>query len=311
MAQDRNIAFIIPAYRATDLHRTLQSLAMQTDRGFSVYLADDAVPGDLSALCAEFEDALDIRHTRFEDSLGGISRSKHLSRALALAGGETFVCFLGDGAELTPKCVRRLRKTIENHPEYNVYHWNTEILDAAGNPDGKVFRYGASIRADKLFRRLFLKGWPAPLSSFVFRRETLLTAGIFDAECYSTDFQNIFACAGEKGVRTVWLSRIRRRVPTVPDPALAERETLSLLAFFRWSETFFGEEYPISTGDRLDLFAETAARLFPTYTAEEVKERYMAFEVCQGPIRKLRASSAIRAALKERNRELKGPVLQA
>ena len=50
MATVPNIAFIVPAYRAADLHKTLQSLAMQTDRDFSVYLADDAVPEDLSAI---------------------------------------------------------------------------------------------------------------------------------------------------------------------------------------------------------------------------------------------------------------------
>ena len=40
MATVPNIAFIVPAYRAADLHKPLQSLAMQTERDFSVYLAD-------------------------------------------------------------------------------------------------------------------------------------------------------------------------------------------------------------------------------------------------------------------------------
>ena len=84
MATVPNIAFIVPAYRAADLHKTLQSLAMQTERDFSVYLAADAVPEDLSALTAEFEDALSVRYTRFEERLGDVSRSKHLSRARSM-----------------------------------------------------------------------------------------------------------------------------------------------------------------------------------------------------------------------------------
>ena len=306
MASERNIAFLIPAYRAKDLHKTLHSLAVQTDRDFTVYLADDAVPEDLSALPAEFEDAFDIRYTRFEERLGDVSRSKHLSRALSLARGETFVCFLEEDAELTPDCVKRMRRTIARHPEHDVYHWNVETLDATGAPSGKVLRYGASLRTDKLFRKLFMKGYPAPLSSFVFRRETLLSKGVFDGESYRTDLQNIFACAGEKGVRTVRRARIRRRDAGAPDPAVAARETLSQLAFFRWSESFFSDDYPISVGDRLDLFAETAARLYPTYTADEVKARFMDFDVCRGTLRKLKASGALRYAMKERNNELKG-----
>ena len=306
MATERNIAFIIPVYRSADLHRTLLSLAMQSDRGFTVYLADDAVPEDLSTEVSEFEDALDIRCTRFEDRLGDVSRSKHLYRALALARDEAFVCFLETGTELDADCVRRLRKTVGRYPEYDVYHWNAEIADAAGAVVEKVRRYGASLPADKLFRKLFFRDFPAPLSSFVFRRDVLLTKGVFDAESYRTDLQNIFACAGEKGVRTVRWARIRLRTGDLPDPAVAVRETLSRLGFFRWSETFFGEDYPASTGDRLDLFAETAARLFPTYTAEEVKALYMEFDVCKGTLRKFKASGALRYAMKERNQELKG-----
>lgn len=306
MAADPNIAFLIPAYRAANLRKTLHSLALQTDRSFTVYLADDAVPEDISNLPAEFEDAFDIRYTRFEERLGDVSRSKHLSRALSLARGETFVCFLEEDAELTPDCVKRLRRTVARHPEYDVYHWNVENLDAAGAPSAKVLRYGASLRTDKLFRKLFMKGYPAPLSSFVFRREALLSKGVFDGESYRTDLQNIFTCAGEKGVRTVRWARIRRRAGGAPDPAVAERETLSRLGFFHWSESFFGEDYPLSVGDRLDLFAETAAALYPTYTADEVKARFMAFDVCRGTLRKLKASSALRYAMKERTRELKG-----
>ena len=308
MATVPNIAFIVPAYRAADLHKTLQSLAMQTDRDFSVYLADDAVPEDLSALTAEFEDALSVRYTRFEERLGDVSRSKHLSRALSLLRGEPFVCFLEGDAELTQDCVKRLRRTIARHPEYAVYHWNAEILDAAGAPIEKMSRYGVSLRTDKLFRKLFMKGFRAPLPAFVFRTETLLSKGVFDGETYRTDLQNIFACAGETGVRTVRRARIRQRTAAAPDPALQERETLSRLAFFRWSETFFGEDYPISVGDRLDLFAETAARLYPTYTADEVKARFMAFDVCQGTLRKLKASGALRYARKERGKDLKGTI---
>lgn len=306
MAEEKNLAFILPVYRGKDLHRTLHSLAAQTDRGFTVYLSDDACPGDPSALASEFEDAFDLRCTRFGESLGEVSRSRHLERSLALAGREEFVCFLEEGTVLAPNCVSRLRKTVSRHPEYHVYHWNTELVKADGTLAEKVRRYGASLSVEGLFRKLFLKDYPAPLSSFVFRRETLLSRGVFDGTLYRTDFQNLFACAKDKGVRTVRWARIRERADRTDMPSAAERKTLSLLAFFRWSEPFFGDSYPLSVGDRLDLFAATASRLFPDYTDGEIKERFMSFAVCQGTFRKLKAASALRSALKARTAELKG-----
>ena len=306
MAAEKQLAFVVPVYRGQDPHKTLLSLAAQTDRSFTVYLADDAALADPASVEADFEGTLDIRTVRFGERLGDESRTRPLERSLAGTGAEPFVCFLEEGATLLPKAVKRLLKTLVRHPEYDLYHWDTEQVDADFAPVGKVRRYGASLSAAGLFRKVFLKDYPAPLSSFVFRKETLLTRKVSDPALFRTDLQNIFACAGEKGVRTVRWARLRMSVSAQEDPSFADRETLSELAFFRWSEGFFKAEYPVSTGERLDLFAAAAARLFPSYTVDEVKERFMAFDVCQGTLRKVKASLALRSAMKERTALLKG-----
>ena len=41
---------------------------------------------------------------------------------------------------------------------------------------------------------------------------------------------------------------------------------------------------------------------------DEVKARFMAFDACQGTLRKLKASGALRYAMKERGKELKGTI---
>ena len=52
------------------------------------------------------------------------------------------------------------------------------------------------------------------------------------------------------------------------------------------------------------LFAKEVARLYPAQTAEELKELMNSFQVSQGPVRKMRAASALKNALKERQKDL-------
>ena len=91
------------------------------------------------------------------------------------------------------------------------------------------------------------------------------------------------------------------------DPALVEKEVRARLAFFRWSERFFGDDYPLEVGERLTLFATELARLYPSFSPDTLKEDMNTFAVVNGPIRRMRASSALKSALKARQDALTTP----
>ncbi len=94
--------------------------------------------------------------------------------------------------------------------------------------------------------------------------------------------------------------RLRRR--TLLGQEKAVRERLDLL---RWTEGFFGDDdYPLSVGDQLDLFAGEVIKLFPSYSEDDLKEMMLGFQVSQGPIRRMRAQNALSRALKERQKQL-------
>ena len=94
--------------------------------------------------------------------------------------------------------------------------------------------------------------------------------------------------------------------PATPssNPAVQEEAIRARINLLRWTESFFGDDdYPLSVGDQLELFASEVAKLYPNYTAEELKEMMNSFQVSQGAVRKLRASSALNSALKLRKKE--------
>ena len=67
---EKKVAIIIPAYKSRFLQQTLDSVAAQTDKDFTVYIGDDASPHDLKNIVYLYQDKLDIVYYRFETNLG-------------------------------------------------------------------------------------------------------------------------------------------------------------------------------------------------------------------------------------------------
>ena len=298
-----DLAILIPTARLTFLHKTLRSLAFQSDRRFRVYVADDASGEDLAGVVAEFEDSLDIRCQTFSPNLGGTSLALHIERALDMLREETFVLVLSDDNELSKFAVGRFHKTVARHPDFDVYHWNTEIIDEKGNVLETPKGFGRKEMNDRLFKDIFFKGVPAPLSSFVFRRNVFTERLFLDETLLRTGLQTIFSASAEKGIRLIRRGKLRWRrhdQAMSSNPSFRRKMIFSMLGFFKWSETFFGDNYPVSAGERMELFAKYAARLVPESKHEDIKELYMQFAVFNGPIRRMKGSSIIKRAIKDR-----------
>ena len=252
--------------------RRLGALTFQKCKDFKIYLPAGEPMG------VDFDGQLPI-------SYGGLNEVE-----------EPLVCFLEQGALPDPNFVRRVIRAAERHPDYDVYHVN--LRGEAAFP--------RRVKLAKFFKMVFLQGRRAPLSSFVFRTAKLREKAVFRADDSLDALATIMACAQERPIRNVWLEKLECPAQPLPDDtALADARVWERIELYRWTEHFFDEEdYPIGVGDRLDLFAAQVAKLYPGRTEEDLKEVMSHFQVAQGPLRKLRASSALKNALKERQKQL-------
>ena len=209
---------------------------------------------------------------------------------------EPLVCFLDADSLPDKDFVRRILRTARRHPDFDVYHVNL-----AQGPD-----YPRKIKAAKLFRLVVQQGLPAPLPTFVFRTPRLKEKAVFRADHSLDPLPSILAAASVRPVRNVWRQRLEWTAPAVSkDPVEEERQIRQTLDFYRWSESFFGEEdYPLDTGERLALYAHEVARLYPSYDPDSLKEIMNGFQAAQGTLRKVRAATALKSAVKERQKEL-------
>lgn len=209
---------------------------------------------------------------------------------------EPFVCCLDTDSLPDKDFVRRILRTTRRHPDFDVYHVNL-----AQGPD-----YPRKIKAAKLFRLVVQQGLPAPLPTFIFRTPRLKERAVFRADHSLDPLPSVLSAASVRPVRNVWRQRLEWTAPVVSkDPVEEERQIRQMLDLYRWSETFFGEDdYPLDTGDRLELFAREVAKLYPSYDPDGLKEIMGGFQAAQGTIRKVRASAALKSALKDRQKEL-------
>lgn len=209
---------------------------------------------------------------------------------------DPFICFTEASEQPDGRLVGNLEKYLSRHPEHDVYH-----VDLEGEPT-----FPRTVTPGKFFKLVFVHGRRVPLSSFVFRWATFREKAVFRADGSLDALATIMACAQIRPIRTPWLIKMAcPPVPAATDPAQQEARIWERIELFRWAEVFFGEEdYPIGVGDTLDLYAATLAKLYPGRTEEELKEVMAGFQTAQGPIRKMRAGSALKNALKERRKEL-------
>ena len=210
---------------------------------------------------------------------------------------EPLTCVLEPGATPDKDFLRRIARTTSRHPDFDVYHVNL--------PEGKPFP--RKVKIGKLFQYLVVESVPAPLSSFVFRTALLREKAVFTADGAIDPIPTVLVCSKERPLRNVWRQQLDWQAPLpASDPVSVEKSIRTRLDLFHWSESFFGDEdYPLSAGERMDLFAGTIVQLFPTYAEDALKEQMASFQVSQGPIRKLRAAHALSSALKERVKQLR------
>lgn len=126
------LAIIIPAYKETFLDRALRSIALQTCHDFTVYIGDDASPHNIKSIVEEYEQKINIVYHRFEENLGGKDLVGQWERCIALSKDEPWIWLFSDDDEMEPKCVERFYSEIETDENYDLYHFNVDIIDENG-----------------------------------------------------------------------------------------------------------------------------------------------------------------------------------
>ncbi|MCH6201346.1 glycosyltransferase family 2 protein [Aquiflexum sp. LQ15W] len=127
------LAIVIPAYKATFLAATLQSLAEQQVQDFHVYIGDDASPEAIADIVTPFQHRLSITYKRFDINEGGKDLTRHWKRCIDMVKGEPWIWLLPDDDVATLECVAVFLQTALADSEHRkLYRFQTSHINTKG-----------------------------------------------------------------------------------------------------------------------------------------------------------------------------------
>ena len=185
------LAIVIPYYKITFFEETLQSLSIQTDKRFKVYIGDDASPEEPLVLLEKYKGQFEFVYRRFDENLGSISLVKQWNRCIALTGGEEWLMVLGDDDSLSPNCVAdlylNLDEIIQNHCK--VVRFASIVNDAFHQKQSSLYKHPKLEKATDFFHKRYKNQTRSSLSEYFFKREAYLKYNFhnYDLAWYADD----------------------------------------------------------------------------------------------------------------------------
>ena len=184
------LAIIIPLYKIKHFEATLQSLAHQTDKRFTVYIGDDASPVDCTSLLQRYEGQFDFIYHRFESNLGSKSLTEQWESCIALSAKEEWFMILGDDDYLSANFVENFYFNYDVfNIQCNVVRYATQVISEIKKETSEVvinplFESGIGYLSRKISGRT-----RGSLSEFVFKRSAFSKFGFtsYPSAFYSDD----------------------------------------------------------------------------------------------------------------------------
>ncbi|WP_338377975.1 glycosyltransferase family A protein [uncultured Flavobacterium sp.] len=175
------VAIIIPYFKITFFEKTLESLALQTDKRFKVYIGDDCSPENPTKILEIYKDKLDCTYHRFHDNLGGINLVDQWKRCIELSQNEEWLMLLGDDDFLDTNAIEEFYNYIIKNKtiEIDLVRFKLKIINHLGSVEENNFEYNSIENSERLLQRMLAKEETITASEFIFSRTVYEANGGF------------------------------------------------------------------------------------------------------------------------------------
>ncbi|MFV8373862.1 glycosyltransferase family 2 protein [Flavobacterium sp. LB1P71] len=185
------LAIVIPYYKITFFEETLQSLSIQTDKRFKVYIGDDASPEDPLVLLEKYKGQFEFVYCRFEENLGSISLVQQWNRCIAMTAGEEWLMVLGDDDSLSPASIADFYLNLDeiNQNHCKIVRFASVVNDAVHQKQSSLYTHPKLEKATDFFYRRYKNQTRSSLSEYVFKRESYVKNNFYnyDLAWYADD----------------------------------------------------------------------------------------------------------------------------
>lgn len=202
---DSKLAIVIPAYKIRFFGQTLESLASQTDKRFTLYIGIDGVDSDFEALTSRYCDRMSMVVRRFADNMGGHDLVGQWHRCIDMIGDEKWIWLFSDDDMLEPGCVEAFYRQLERDDSYDLYHFDVDIIDSDGQVIKSATRFPPVIDALDFLKRKNAASIDSFVVEYIFRRETFERLGRFEQfdMAWGSDIATWAKIGRDKGIATI------------------------------------------------------------------------------------------------------------
>lgn len=168
------LSIIIPYYKFIFFESTLNSLAIQTNKRFKVYIGDDSSPENPKILLKKYRGDFEFVYHRFDNNLGGISLTQHWERCIALSGNEEWVMILCDDDVLTADVVDEFYKQLPKlKGKSNVIRFATQKINDRNENISDLYFHPAHETSTEFLLRKYNSITRSSLSEYVFNMQLI------------------------------------------------------------------------------------------------------------------------------------------
>ena len=248
MIKQNELAIVIPAYKIDFFESVLKSLANQTDKRFSLYVGIDASPGDFESILDAYSSNLDIHYKRFKENLGGKNLVAQWNRCLDLVMNETWIWLFSDDDIMEPRCVECFYQELEKMANYDLYHFNVNIIDEKNDLVIQTKEYPKVIDSVSFLKAKNNASLDSFVVEYIFRKSTFKDLGGFQYfdMAWGTDIATWAKLGKAKGIKTIsgakvlWRQSSLNITPSKDIPKL-KRKLAANVSFFTWCRNNFNE----------------------------------------------------------------------
>jgi len=243
----KQLAIVIPAYKATFLRTALDSIAAQTCQDFTLYIGDDCSPYEVGAIVDEYRSKMSLVYKRFETNMGGNDLVAQWERCIAMSQGEPYIWLFSDDDVMEPRCVELFYDTIKkSHDNYDIYHFDVEIIDNEGGVIQTCQRYPQSLDNYEYYKGKLSGLYASLVVENIFSRYIYERKGGFKKFdlAWGSDTATWIIFSERNGFNTIdgafvqWRNSDENISPNLSNP-IVERKVNALLDFFEWSFDYF------------------------------------------------------------------------
>lgn len=240
------LAIIIPAYKSAFLVATLDSIALQTCKMFTLYIGDDHSPDDIKFIVDQYRDKINLVYKRFNQNLGSTDLVGQWERCIDMMQGETWLWLFSDDDIMEPNCVEEFYKLVDYKKNAKLVHFNIKEI----NKDGEIVKVPLSYPS-RLDVKEYLDGkLSGKLISFVVefivRKDIFVSCGRFQNfdMAWGSDFISWIKFANmANGIYTCPNSYVKWRssginITTDESRTTVYRKLIAVISYMKWILVF-------------------------------------------------------------------------